>query len=237
MVWWRKAERALEAAEHGHFIEMVLEALFGWRAWLVGIASGVVMLFIAAADPKHWSVTEVIFYALGTAAIVMVIAAAFAVLWQLLRGSASKWGRAQAEAAFEFVYDPNDDRFFKRDDRKDIYRVGLHILASQTIDFPNVRAIDSPFTERVIRPRHDNKPHPIGAVQIYMGGALDPECLELVDLCDLPPHRKYLRIENEKDPLAHVQTFTLEARGRNVRPVTATFEYDPERLPMIRKIS
>src|SRR5262249_11338855 len=122
--WWRKAKPALEAAEHIHFVELVIEAIFGWRKWVVSILGGLLMLFIPAADPRHWSVTEVIFYALGTVAVLLVIAVAFTVLWQLLKGSIPKRRRSSAEA-FEFIYDPGDNRFFIREERRDVYRIGL----------------------------------------------------------------------------------------------------------------
>jgi hypothetical protein len=70
---WKKLKPPLEAAEHIHFLDLVLEAAFGFRTWLVSVGGGLLMLFIAAADPKSWSTTEVLFYALGTTAFIAVI--------------------------------------------------------------------------------------------------------------------------------------------------------------------
>jgi len=158
---------------------------------------------------------------------------AIAVVWGLYRYIE----RELTKDAFEFVYDQTDNRFFQPDDKKAVYRVGLHIVAPHTIQWPNVRVLDSPFTHRVIAPRHTGRPHPVGAVQIYSGGAIDPGCLELFELCDLPPHRKYIKMNGDQDPLGHIQTFALEARGRDVRPARALFEYDPDKSPMIRRLS
>src|SRR5205823_853448 len=66
-------------------LDLVFEAAFGLRTWLVSIGSGILMLFIAAADPKSWSVTEVLFYALGTIAFVAIIVSAITALIHLRR--------------------------------------------------------------------------------------------------------------------------------------------------------
>jgi hypothetical protein len=78
--------------------------------------------------------------------------------------------------------------------------------------------------------------HPIGAIQIFTCSAIDSEALELIELFDLPPSLGNMRIVDGNDPMGHIQTFILEARGRAVKVIIATFEYDPNRDPMLRKI-
>jgi hypothetical protein len=134
---------------------------------------------------------------------------------------------------FDFIYDAHDPRFVKAEKHKTTYFVGLKIKARRTIDAPSVLAADNPFTERVIHGRGAPS-GPSGYFFVYRGGALDPDVTETVELFDLP---FFENLPKERtDILRQVQTFTLEARGRDARPVTAVFEYNPRETPMIRKL-
>jgi hypothetical protein len=152
---------------------------------------------------------------------------AIAAMWVLAWASYSLGLRDRAlKAEFEFVYDPNDPRFVKVGPHKTTYFVGLRIKAQRTIDSPSVLALDGPFTERVIRGAGASLGPP-GYFFLYRGGALDPEVTETIELFDLPFSENLPK--EETDLLRHTQTFTLEARGRDARPVTAVFEYNPPR--------
>jgi hypothetical protein len=80
---WKRFKPKLEAAEHLHFFETILEAAFGWRSWLIGASGGVVMLFVAAADPANWSVTQVLIYALGVTVLTAVLVMVIIVAWRM----------------------------------------------------------------------------------------------------------------------------------------------------------
>jgi hypothetical protein len=123
--------------------------------------------------------------------------------------------------SLEIVYDAND----------------LRILGQQTVDFPNILVLDGAFSRRLIKPYFSHVDSPLGLTKIYQGGALDPHVLELVNLCELPNERKFISLKGTDDPLAGRQTFVVEARGRNLTPITSRFEYDPNRYPMIRKLA
>ncbi len=136
--------------------------------------------------------------------------------------------------AFEIIFDPNDKAFMSSSNERTRYFIGLKILTSHTIDSPNIWALNSPFTDRVFKQIYDNN-HPSGNVRIYNGGALDPKVTEIIELFSLRS-REYLDMEDKTNPLAIIQQFTLEARGRDVPPVKQKFEYDPNKFPMIRKL-
>ena len=44
------------------------------------------------------------------------------------------------------------------------------------------------------------------------------------------------KVHDPHDSLSKVQRFTLEARAHHARPVTAEFEYDPTKTPMMRRV-
>jgi hypothetical protein len=138
---------------------------------------------------------------------------------------------------FKFIYDTKDNRFVRRDEQKISYFVGLRVVSKTTVEFPNVRILEGRFTSRKIAHDKGFDNHRFGPIQLYSGGALDPDDLELVFLCELPPERKYLIIESPDDPLDSLQKFTLEARGRHAKTVRAIFQYDPNADPMIRMVS
>jgi hypothetical protein len=134
---------------------------------------------------------------------------------------------------FDLLYDPNDPRFASREETETQYRVALHILCRKRVPFPNVRARESEFTARILS--NFGRLEPSGAVQLYEGGALDHKDIELILLCRLPNY-DFLNLEGPDDPRGHIQRFVLEARGANTTTRRFEFEYDPLRIPMIRKI-
>jgi hypothetical protein len=133
---------------------------------------------------------------------------------------------------FEFVFDPNDRRFVRTNYQKTSYFFGLHILAKETIDSPNVWALDSEFT-RMTFARKFMSTHASRNVLIYSGGAIDPDHTEIIEMYALPSEKKWL---GERSPLCSTYRFTLQARGRNCKPVDQEFEYDPDKTPMIRML-
>jgi hypothetical protein len=112
--------------------------------------------------------------------------------------------------------------------------IGLRILRRGTVPFPNVRARESEFTTAVLASY--GRLERSGAVQLYEGGALDHEDIELIELCRLPSF-KFLKIKGPDDPIGHIQRFVLEARGGGATTRRFEFEYDPLKIPMIRKIT
>jgi hypothetical protein len=120
--------------------------------------------------------------------------------------------------AFEFLYAENSALFVRNVEQRTDYFFGLHILSPATVDAPNVWVLPSPFAERMYV--HNNEPiHPSG-VEIWNGGALDPDVTHQINFCSFPP-RRFLNLRGPNDPLGTVQRFTLEARGRHCKPVRA----------------
>jgi hypothetical protein len=131
---------------------------------------------------------------------------------------------------FEFVFDQTDRRFVRTKKEKTSYFFGLHILAKETIDFPNVWALDSEFTQ-ITFARRFMQSHPSRDVQIYKGGAIDPDHTEIIEMWEFPNEKKWI---DARSPLRSAYRFTLQARGRHCKPVDQEFEYDPDKTPMIR---
>jgi hypothetical protein len=138
--------------------------------------------------------------------------------------------RAQ-KPAFEFIFDHSQQWVQTDHPQRISYLFGLHVLAPQTVDFPNVWMLKSPLTKRLFDPEHASGGH-----VLYKGGAIDPDVTEPIQLFDLPPNRKFINLRYEGDPLGSRQTFVLEARCRHYKPVQAKFEYDPDKVPMIRML-
>lgn len=84
---WRRVKRPLEAAEHLHFGDLVLQALFGWHSWAWGVGTGLVTLFIAAADGR--SVTDVWLAVLIAGAAAVVVAAGISAAWTTFKSRGS----------------------------------------------------------------------------------------------------------------------------------------------------
>jgi hypothetical protein len=192
-------------------------------------------------DYFGFTVAEVI-ERFGSIAIPTLLA--IAIIWIMVRVikrdyekqlKAAKAALEKGGPAFEFVYDPANPRWVSADSQKTRYCIGLRILSRQTIDHPNIWALEGPFTKRIFS-RIAKEINPAGAVMIYSGGAIDPSVTEPIELFGLPTSKQYLAIKGPDDPLRSVQRFTLEARGRHCEPVRAQFEYDPDRTPMIRML-
>jgi hypothetical protein len=132
----------------------------------------------------------------------------------------------------EFVFDQNDRKFVSVEPHKTAYRVGLRVRGDRTIEFPTALIKEGPFADRMFNRRQDA---PRGYHLLYSGGALDPTVMETIDLFELPQYEHL-----PKDPYSRIMrepnTFTLEARGRNTKPATAHFEYNPRQTPMIQRI-
>jgi|ERR1700730_11650547 hypothetical protein len=168
----------------------------------------------------------------AVAPFVLAFASASAVAWAAYALGVQE---RKMKLPLEFVYLPNDEKFVKKLEHKTRYFVGLHVISPKTVHFPSVRAIRGAFTDRVIEPHHGpGGSYLEGAVSIYTGGAIDPGVTEPIALFELP-HRENLP-KDETDLLRNKQTFTIEARCRDAKPCFATFEYDPDKSPMIRRI-
>jgi hypothetical protein len=138
----------------------------------------------------------------------------------------------QSKPAFELLYEPNDLRFVRSRETHTKYYIGLHVLSEKSIDNPNVRALEGRFANEVLAIAHGARSW--GNVPIYSGGRLDPDDLEIFELVGLPNH-DHLPTEAD-NVLVQSSRFTLEARGAHSRVARAEFEYDPEQIPMIRRL-
>jgi hypothetical protein len=232
---WKKFWQWYDRAARVDFAGTLLGFFFDWKTWistLVGGGGGVVTFTWAAIEGRSPLEVWVLAVTAG-AALVALIYYILALLEKFRTHAASK------NKAFEILFDQNDSRFVRLiDNDATRYCIGLHILAAKSVIHPNVRARESEFTTRVIAVAHPSSvgTYSSGPVQIYLGGALDPDDIEIIKLFDLPSYR-YLYIRGADDPIGRVQRFVLEARGRDVRTFTAEFEYDPTKIPMIRMVS
>jgi len=71
--WWKRIKGPLETAEHIHFVDLALNALFHWHTWIWPLVTGIGALFVAAADGK--SVSDVLIAVLLVAALTTIVAA------------------------------------------------------------------------------------------------------------------------------------------------------------------
>jgi hypothetical protein len=128
----------------------------------------------------------------------------------------------------EIVYDENDPRFVRPASDHVRYYVGLHILCQRSVEAPNVRAQEGQFTNEILALAHGGDSY--GNVEIYKGGRLDWDDLEIFELVGIS------KTPDSEGMLSRSHRFTLEARGLNVRVARADFEYDPTKMPMIRML-
>jgi hypothetical protein len=199
------------------------------------------------------SVAGTIGFAAILAAASLVVSWLVVFAWRLIGAPTRVYKSAQEEirklsaelaelrhASFEILYDPHDSRFVRSLNGGFRYFICLHILADRSVRSPNIRALESEFTERVFAPKHHPRDRAYfhGPVQIYSGGQLDPDDREFIELCDLPA-REYLdtlELRRGDNPLRRTQRFILEARGEHARVVRVEFEYNPHQTPMIRML-
>jgi hypothetical protein len=164
---------------------------------------------------------------LGTAWIVIFFGKLF--WWPYRELSATKLLIAAAAPGLEIVYDENDQRYVRLRNGATRYYVGLHILAQKSVVFPNIRVVEGEFASLLALARRRSE---FGNVEIYRGGALDPDDLEIVELIGIsnePPEKD--------DPLSRPHRFILEARAQDVRVARKEFEYDPTKTPRIRLVT
>jgi hypothetical protein len=81
---WRKIKPPLEAAEHIHFLDLILEGIFGLRTMLIGGLAALMTMVFAAADPASWPVTLILLAALTAGALVVLIVGAMTVIYEIL---------------------------------------------------------------------------------------------------------------------------------------------------------
>ena len=200
----------------------LLSLLWDWRTWLAALLPGGIVTFLWAAikdrDPLDVWVMAVIAFA-GCVIIFSGITAAVKTLFG-------------EKPDLEIEYDENDRRYVRLRGDHIRYYVGFRVLCNRSVDAPNLRAQEGEFTNRILAVAHDGRPY--GNVEIYSGGRLDWDDLEIIELVGLPTPD---RLVGADEILQDVHRFTLEARGHNVRVARAEFEYNPTTTPMIRKLS
>jgi hypothetical protein len=201
----------------------VLAFLWDWKTWAAALVPGGVVTFLWAAIKDRDPLDVWLMAIIATAGWIIIIAGVSAVISRIRRGIVD----------LEIVYDQTDGRFVRPQNDHIRYYVGLRILCHRSVDFPNIRALEGPFANEVLAVAHNGQPY--GNVEIYKGGTLDWDDLEIVELVGLP-NRAALPPEPE-NILNQSHRFTLEARGRDVRVARAEFEYDPQATPMIRMLS
>jgi hypothetical protein len=200
----------------------LLGYIFDWRTWLVAVFSGGGAFLWAVIEGR--SPVEVWLMALVAVACFAIIIAAI---------SAGKNMIARGRPDLEIVYDHNDPRFVRPITAGHVrYYVGLRILCHRSVDFPNVRALEGPFANEVLAVAHNG--NSFGNVEVYKGGTLDWDDLEIFELVGLPDRE---HLSQADDLLKSPHRFTLEARGRDVRVARAEFEYNPSQMPMIRMLT
>src|SRR5262245_58902668 len=216
--FWQWYDRAARV----DFGVTLLGYIFDWRTWLVAVFSGGGGTFLWAAVEGR-SPVEVWLMAL-------VAIACFAIIIASITAGAKIIARGKPD--LEIVYDANDARFVRPSARGHVrYYVGLRILCHRSVDFPNVRALEGPFANGVLAmARNGNS---FGNVEVYKGGTLDWDDLEIFELVGLPDQKN---LSQADDLLKSPHRFTLEARGRDVRVARAEFEYNPSQMPMIRML-
>jgi hypothetical protein len=161
----------------------------------------------------------------------LVAIACFAIIIAAI--SAGKKMIARDRRDLEIVYNHNDSRFVRPTTRGYVrYYVGLRILCHRSVDFPNVRALEGPFANGVLAVARNG--NAFGNVEVYKGGTLDWDDLEIFELVGLPDREHLTQAD---DLLKSPHRFTLEARGRDVRVARAEFEYEPSQTPMIRMLT
>jgi hypothetical protein len=98
--------------------------------WVAIVGGGAVTFIWAAIEGK--SPFEVWVYAAEVGAACAIIACGLLLIWRLL---------CLPPVSFEIIYNPNDEHFVKPlSDKTTRYSVGLRILTSHSIDYPNIRA-------------------------------------------------------------------------------------------------
>jgi hypothetical protein len=134
---------------------------------------------------------------------------------------------------FDIEFDPADERFVDVGPLMIRYAIGLRNKSSRTIAWPSIRALNSLFTNQILNEVDPfNWGAPVGAMYIFVGGAIDPKAMELIPLFDLPVEDRFFA---RPEILSRRHHFTLEVRGRDVKTYSADFEYDPSTFPRLRK--
>ena len=98
---WKKAKPAVEAAEHLHFGETILHAVFDWRSLVAGLAGSVLTVFTSAYEGR--SVTDVLLAAAAGLAAFTALAAGGLVLWRTVRNRDASQSRHVGSAKTDLV--------------------------------------------------------------------------------------------------------------------------------------
>jgi hypothetical protein len=171
-------------------------------------------------------------WALGISALIILI---------ILESSFRVNRRLKGESSrppLQILYDIADDRFVREipglhGSTGEWFWVGLHNRGKQTLRGVELRAHESQFVECTIAegfPRSTiNGPVTVREPIIRTLGNLDPGKTDMVQVFGI----SYSARRNAHDILAQVQRFTLEATARDTPNVTAVFEYNPDRRPII----
>ena len=141
-----------------------LKELYDWAGFADAIWAGIhMMLGYSAGGGIGAMVLSVLLGASGYQAMLVGLAAFIAVN---LFGIHKELKRPRPP--FEILFDHLDSQFVERLEHGGFrYFAALHILAPHTVNSPNVWALRSPFTQRIILPYHGANPtHPAGNVQI-----------------------------------------------------------------------
>jgi hypothetical protein len=77
---WKKIKPSLETAEHVHFAEFIINAIFDWRPWVSGLAVGAITWLWSAAD--HRSALDVWLHALFAAVMFSIIGVCLLAAWR-----------------------------------------------------------------------------------------------------------------------------------------------------------
>jgi hypothetical protein len=138
--------------------------------------------------------------------------------------------RRSRRPTFDILFDPRDTRYVRIEKDRTRYFVALKNLSHETVAWPSIRTGKTIFTDEAIRPVDPyNWGQPTGAILVFVGGDIDPQAIEFIELFGLP-HRV-----PQTGLLSEPHKFTLEARGRDAKTLVAEFEYDPQNPSRIRR--
>jgi hypothetical protein len=138
--------------------------------------------------------------------------------------------RKSTRASFEIEFDPKDNRFVRIETDRTRYFIALRNITHETIAWPSIRAARNTFIEQAITPVDPfNWGHPVGALYVFVGGAIDPDASEFIELFGLAHQVPQTGL------LSEPHTFSLEARGRHAKTFSADFAYDPKSSIRIKR--
>jgi hypothetical protein len=151
------------------------------------------------------------------------------------------WERIR-DRSLEILFDPDDPQFVREkteagpEGPEPVIRfyVGMHNARRdhKTILWANMRAHESEFTKKVLRPIHTRKPLSGRDLMLVTDIMLDAGATHFEELFGISNPT-----EAEKEPLwDQTYRFALDARGRDVRTEIAEFEFNARKQPMLKRI-